>query len=228
MASEGEGAAATATKRKIEEDEGAEEGDNKRAKAEEKTDEEGAQKESEGEASNEGGGDASAAVAASAAPEDDGAKAETDGGSGASSSEPNKHELPLTLKAGLRAKLEGLIDSGKCTRANLDAKILSALGEFAEETAIEIIQHFSDADQNSMRSKSAFLAGVIKRFRQEQQGGGGMGGGAPYAGGQPGGASASFHGPPAAVNGELVPAVSEKLEAIFATGLVQREDLDSR
>lgn len=228
MASEGDDSTG-ATKRKIEEEEseGAEEGGNKRAKAEETTEGEGVQKEAEGEASTEGG--AAADAVADAAPGDGGAKAEADGsgGGGDSGPETNKHDLPLTLKAGLRAKLEELIDSGKCTRAHLDAKILASLGEFAEETAIEVIQHFSDADQTNMRSKSAFLAGVIKRFKQEQQGGGAMGGGSS-AGGPAGGSTPSFQGPPSAVNGEFVSSVQQKLDAIFATGMVQREDLDSR
>jgi hypothetical protein len=227
MASEGDDSTG-ATKRKIEEEdgEGAEEGVNKRAKAEETTEGEGVQKEAKGEASKEGGGAAEAE--ADAAPGDGGAKGDADGGGGGDSApETSKHDLPLTLKAGLRAKLEELIDSGKCTRAHLDAKILASLGEFAEETAIEVIQHFSDADQASMRSKSAFLAGVIKRFKQEQQGGGAMGGGSS-AGGPGGGATPSFQGPPSAVNGEFVSSVQQKLDAIFATGMVQREDLDNR
>ena len=227
MASEGDDSTG-ATKRKIEEEEseGAEEGGNKRAKAEETTEGEGVQKGAEEEASTEGG--AAADAVADAAPGDGGAKAEADGsGGGDSGPETNKHDLPLTLKAGLRAKLEELIDSGKCTRAHLDAKILASLGEFAEETAIEVIQHFSDADQTNMRSKSAFLAGVIKRFKQEQQGGGAMGGGSS-AGGPAGGSTPSFQGPPSAVNGEFVSSVQQKLDAIFATGMVQREDLDSR
>eukprot|EP00281_Chroomonas_sp_CCMP1168_P026526 CAMPEP_0206228906 /NCGR_PEP_ID=MMETSP0047_2-20121206/9414_1 /ASSEMBLY_ACC=CAM_ASM_000192 /TAXON_ID=195065 /ORGANISM="Chroomonas mesostigmatica_cf, Strain CCMP1168" /LENGTH=394 /DNA_ID=CAMNT_0053652171 /DNA_START=2417 /DNA_END=3599 /DNA_ORIENTATION=+ len=152
---------------------------------------------------------------------------------------PNPFNLPEQLKPGVRARLEMLFSSGKIGRDELDLKILSSLAEFPEVKGSEIVDHFADADTGSIRNKSAFLAGVIRRYRTEMQsmGGGGFGGGGGgYGGGGGGGLSGmaasyggGYGGPPAAGQGAtLSPMVSAKLESIFSSGQIRRDDLDTR
>lgn len=65
---------------------------------------------------------------------------------------------------------------------------MNSLSEFPDSVGVQILEHFADADMRSVRNKSAFLAGVMRRFRNEHKGpymgggGGGMMGGGGYGG----------------------------------------------
>ena len=111
------------------------------------------------------------------------------------------------------------------TAKEMDHKILSSLCEFADATGVQIVEHFAEADMSSIRNKCGYLAGVMKRFRQER---GSFGGG--FGGGMGGGYGAPGHGAPllpppqpvfqGAPAGVMWPSVQKKLDALFATGVV--------
>jgi hypothetical protein len=76
---------------------------------------------------------------------------------------PNPYNLPDALKPGVKARLEMLFASGKVQRDELDLKILTTLADFNEMQGGEILDNFAEANTASIRNKSAFLAGVIRR-----------------------------------------------------------------
>uniref|UniRef100_A0A7S4PPQ6 Heterogeneous nuclear ribonucleoprotein Q acidic domain-containing protein n=1 Tax=Guillardia theta TaxID=55529 RepID=A0A7S4PPQ6_GUITH len=141
-------------------------------------------------------------------------------------------KLPEVLdsKPATKAKLEWLFSTGKCRRDELDSKIVASLCDFSDSVGVQIIEHFCDADMSTMRSKSAFLAGVIKRFRTE---------GAAVRVMHPMGMNVPAVPPPAYTGmvfqpspmippAGLIPSVQQKLDALFASGKCARSDIDSR
>ena len=124
---------------------------------------------------------------------------------------------PDGMKPAVREKLEGLFVSGRCRRDEIDMKIMQSLAEFPESVGMQILSNFSDADMNSIRNKSAFLAGVMKRFRTEtplisSHAAPTMGAYGPGLGG--------FSSSLSADTGGMLPTVHSRLEAIFASGKV--------
>ena len=124
---------------------------------------------------------------------------------------------PEGMKPAVREKLESLFASGRCRRDEIDLKIMQSLSEFPEAVGLQILSNFSDADMTSIRNKSAFLAGVMKRFRTEH----------PISSAHPpstmgaygpglGGLSSSI----SADTGGMLPTVHARLEQIFASGKV--------
>ena len=174
--------------------------------------------------------------------EDAGKEAETEGGTGQADEKPateasaaveppkaalappppaaDTSGLPevLNTRPATKAKLEWLFTTGKCTQAEMDQKIISSLCEFPDATGVQIVEHFAEADMSSIRNKCGYLAGVMKRFRSDAR----MFG-LPASAALP--PPPSFQGPP---GGGMWPSVQEKLDMIFASGVVSRDDLDSR
>ena len=128
---------------------------------------------------------------------------------------------PEGMKPSVRERLEILFGSGKCRRDEIDLKIMQSLSEFSEASALQILINFGEADMASIRNKSAFLAGVMKRFRTENPLGNALS--APSMGASMGaygpglGLSSSFSGDSAG----MIPGVQARLEAIFASGKVR-------
>ena len=124
---------------------------------------------------------------------------------------------PEGMKPAVREKLEGIFASGRVRRDEIDMKIMQSLSEFSEAVGLQILSNFSDADMSSIRNKSAFLAGVMKRFRTETSltvahPTPTMGAYGPGLGGFSSGLSAD--------TGGMLPTVHSRLEAIFASGKV--------
>jgi len=133
----------------------------------------------------------------------------------------------INTRPATKAKLEWLFTTGKVTLKDMDQKIISSLCEFPDATGVQIVEHFGEADMTSIRNKCGYLAGVMKRFRQERNMYGGLppSFGATSLGAVLQGSSAAMVGAP---GGGMWPSVQLKLDALFATGVVTQEDLDSR
>uniref|UniRef100_A0A7S0EYD0 Heterogeneous nuclear ribonucleoprotein Q acidic domain-containing protein n=1 Tax=Hanusia phi TaxID=3032 RepID=A0A7S0EYD0_9CRYP len=146
--------------------------------------------------------------------------------------ESTSMKLPevMDTRPAIKAKLEWLYSTGKCRRDELDLKIVASLCDFSDSVGVQIIEHFCDADMATMRSKSAFLAGVIKRFRNES-----ASVRAPLPLGMnipavppPAYTGMSFQQPPGFPLGGLPPTVQQKLDSLFASGKCSRSDIDQR
>lgn len=219
------------TKRPLEETE-AEEGEANDADAAAEPEAKKVKVEAEGESKTEGAAaDGEAQGDANGAKEESGGdvKGESnEGGASAGGNAEDEAELPevLSTRPATKAKLLWLFTTGKVTAKEMDHKIISSLCEFPDATGVQIVEHFGEADMSSIRNKCGYLAGVMKRFRQERGMFGGLMGG--YGAPVPGAAlppPPTFQGAP---NGEMWPSVQVKLDAIFAAGHVTQEDLDSR
>jgi hypothetical protein len=83
-----------------------------------------------------------------------------------------------------KAKLKWLFTTGKCSRFEMDNKIIASLCDFPDATGVQIVEHFAEADMSSIRNKCGYFAGVMKRLRSEHSSfGGGARGGGGYGGG---------------------------------------------
>jgi hypothetical protein len=132
-------------------------------------------------------------------------------------STPGSGPWPESMKPAVREKLESLFSSGRCRRDEIDLKIMQSIAEFPEAVGLQILSNFSDADMTSIRNKSAFLAGVMKRFRTElplstAHHAPTMGAYGPGLGGLSSAVSAE--------TGGMLPSIHAKLEQIFASGKV--------
>jgi hypothetical protein len=73
-------------------------------------------------------------------------------------------QIPLTV----RAVLENIFASGSCQKHELEACCIDSLKDFTEEEAMAIVMKFQDADLGTVRSKTAFFIGILKRFRRDK------------------------------------------------------------
>ena len=132
-------------------------------------------------------------------------------------------QFPDNMKPAVRARLEALFSAGKCRRDEIDLKILQSLSEFAEPAGLQIVSNFCEADMASIRNKSAFLAGVMKRFRADNP----IVHSSAYGlapGLAPGlGARASYIPPD-----KMWPSVQAKLDSLYSLGKIKKDDLDQR
>ena len=77
------------------------------------------------------------------------------------------------LSPGLSAKIQGAIASGLFPATALDPKILSDLAQLPEHMASVVIDRFLSSNMGNIRNPSAFLVGVMNRFKAEVQQSGG-------------------------------------------------------
>lgn len=49
----------------------------------------------------------------------------------------------------------------------LDNKAIRELAEFSAEKGVQILEQFENSDLNNVRNKSAYLGGVMTRFRRQ-------------------------------------------------------------
>ena len=84
----------------------------------------------------------------------------------------------------VQARLEAIFNTNLVTRSELDAKCFIELRHLPEMVALEVLDKFCETQLPTIRNKTAFFLGIVKRFRSErgikgnQHGGGGGGGGA--------------------------------------------------
>uniref|UniRef100_A0A7S1ITM1 Heterogeneous nuclear ribonucleoprotein Q acidic domain-containing protein n=1 Tax=Eutreptiella gymnastica TaxID=73025 RepID=A0A7S1ITM1_9EUGL len=108
----------------------------------------------------------------------------------------------------VQERLNLFYSMGLMNPSDLDPAILESMAQFPAETGLAILEKLSTADLANIRNKNGFLAGIMKRFR----------------------------GGTRCVNPEhnlqaqalLPPSVQLALENLYATGLVQRTELDGK
>eukprot|EP01012_Entosiphon_sulcatum_P034182 TRINITY_DN4330_c0_g1_i1.p1 TRINITY_DN4330_c0_g1~~TRINITY_DN4330_c0_g1_i1.p1 ORF type:complete len:459 (-),score=89.25 TRINITY_DN4330_c0_g1_i1:574-1950(-) len=77
--------------------------------------------------------------------------------------QPVSHQLHNTIQT----KLDALYQSGKISEADLDDRILDSLASFEPAKACQIVDSLANADLANIANKSAFLAGIMKRYRRQ-------------------------------------------------------------
>ncbi|KAK9809709.1 hypothetical protein WJX73_008415 [Symbiochloris irregularis] len=93
------------------------------------------------------------------------------------------------LPRAVRHRMDDLIADGRLAKGDIDGRMAKSLSDLPTNLALEAIEKFAVANLDTVRSKTGFLMGIIKRIQQEayppRYGGGGYGGGygAPAYGG---------------------------------------------
>jgi hypothetical protein len=96
------------------------------------------------------------------------------------------------LSRSVRHRLRDLMDDGKLSNTEVDQRMVKALSDLPSELGLEAVDKFATSNLDSVRSKTGFMMGIIKRVAQE----GMMGGRPPMGGGWGGG-----YGPPPGMYG---------------------------
>lgn len=71
------------------------------------------------------------------------------------------------LHNSIQTKLDALYQTGKLCEADLDDRILDSLASFEPAKACQIVDSLANADLANIANKSAFLAGIMKRYRRQ-------------------------------------------------------------
>ena len=131
--------------------------------------------------------------------------------------------LPLTLCAAPACSALGFPPARpacqQCSAADFDDRVLHLLSTVPPADGVGCLSKLESALRipGSVRSPSAYLAGVVKRVA------GHPGGGAPAGGGPQ-------HGPPAGAGGlpQLAPSAAQALEGLYASGRLRPGELEGR
>ena len=148
------------------------------------------------------------------------------------------NRLPYSVRQRIEllyAALDGAY--GGNARKDIAPCCIDSLKDFDEVTCCDIIDKLNQADWSTVRNRTAFFIGVLKRYRANpSMGGGGGEGGALQGSGAvappPPPSVAKDHGPPAGLDEkttamtQLAPSVRQKLEDMFACGDCRLEDLE--
>ncbi len=90
-----------------------------------------------------------------------------------------------SLPYSIQGKFQHMFMTGRLRPDELDPKCYQQIGAFPEDMQINIVDRFDQADLNTVRNKTGFFLGILKRFRQDNPGAGRSGGyqayGAPAA-----------------------------------------------
>mmetsp|Transcript_6985 Transcript_6985/g.9449 ORF Transcript_6985/g.9449 Transcript_6985/m.9449 type:complete len:141 (-) Transcript_6985:187-609(-) len=73
------------------------------------------------------------------------------------------------LPRGIRRKLEDLIEDRKISSKDIEARAIGELRDLGEEQGFEAVERFCATNLDSVRSKTGFLMGIIKRIREESR-----------------------------------------------------------
>ncbi|KAK3248748.1 hypothetical protein CYMTET_41795 [Cymbomonas tetramitiformis] len=114
-------------------------------------------------------------------------------------------------------KIESLYTTGKVKRGELDGRSMQSLGNFKEEEVLEVLEQFGGPNLEGARNKSAYLAGVMKRYRAD-----------PKAG--------PWHMHSQIAQGatreqlldQIVPAVKKRIDELVANNAITASDIDDR
>ncbi|KAK9857159.1 hypothetical protein WJX84_003380 [Apatococcus fuscideae] len=93
----------------------------------------------------------------------------------------------------VRYRLRDLLDDGRLTKEDVDMRMCKTLADMPSDLALEAVDKFAMASLDTVRSKTGFMMGIIKRVQADAyapryggRGGGydrGYGGGSRYGGG---------------------------------------------
>lgn len=72
---------------------------------------------------------------------------------------------------------------GKLTNEDVDQRMVKTLGDLSESLGLEAIDKFAGSNLDTVRSRTGFMMGIIKRVDMEARGGPMMGRPPPYGGG---------------------------------------------
>ncbi|KAK3287541.1 hypothetical protein CYMTET_4963 [Cymbomonas tetramitiformis] len=76
---------------------------------------------------------------------------------------PDLSDLPRPI----RYKLEDIVKERRIRATDIEGRAIAALKELPEDMAHEAIERFSAANLESIRTKTGFLIGIVKRIRDE-------------------------------------------------------------
>eukprot|EP00301_Raphidiophrys_heterophryoidea_P024701 c8105_g1_i1.p1 GENE.c8105_g1_i1~~c8105_g1_i1.p1 ORF type:complete len:493 (-),score=95.95 c8105_g1_i1:1152-2501(-) len=76
-----------------------------------------------------------------------------------------KDSAMASLTPAVRARVEAMFNSGKCGRDELETCCIDSLRDFPEDMALQIVDKFLETDIATVRSKTAFFIGILKRYR---------------------------------------------------------------
>eukprot|EP00620_Florenciella_sp_RCC1587_P018755 CAMPEP_0182566470 /NCGR_PEP_ID=MMETSP1324-20130603/7933_1 /TAXON_ID=236786 /ORGANISM="Florenciella sp., Strain RCC1587" /LENGTH=268 /DNA_ID=CAMNT_0024780281 /DNA_START=233 /DNA_END=1035 /DNA_ORIENTATION=- len=173
--------------------------------------------------------DVSSAVAAAVAPSvdepaDEGSRkrAREEGSDGAPHYDHGAAAAAPTTFA-WEAKLAELIASGKIVKDELDDGAILQLKQVSEVVAMSCLDHFAETDLSTVRSKSAYLVGIIRRLNTSN----------PHTGVHPAANAVANHGSVDTASldstmAALPASVQGRLQQIFASGSVKPDDLEPR
>lgn len=71
------------------------------------------------------------------------------------------------MPAGVRRKLDQIFSAGAVAKKDIEPRVLRELKEFGEHGACTILERYASKNLQNVRNKTAFLIGVIKRYRDE-------------------------------------------------------------
>eukprot|EP00124_Ichthyophonus_hoferi_P003828 Ihof_evm5s361 gene=Ihof_evmTU5s361 len=74
-------------------------------------------------------------------------------------------DLPDWFTPLLKEKISYIYSKGQVTRNDLDKNVLESMRDFTPAVQVEILEKYAETDLNGIRSKTAFLVGILKRYR---------------------------------------------------------------
>eukprot|EP00998_Keelungia_sp_KM082_P007350 NODE_354_length_2049_cov_50.690427_g348_i0.p1 GENE.NODE_354_length_2049_cov_50.690427_g348_i0~~NODE_354_length_2049_cov_50.690427_g348_i0.p1 ORF type:complete len:568 (+),score=117.50 NODE_354_length_2049_cov_50.690427_g348_i0:72-1775(+) len=77
---------------------------------------------------------------------------------------------PPMLNAAAQARIDQLIQAGQLGQGELQNNALQLISKQPAPLQLEIIEKFAEADLTSMRNKTAYLMGVVKRYQNQMTG----------------------------------------------------------
>lgn len=83
----------------------------------------------------------------------------------ARSEEPANRDIPDWFSPALRSKLDSLYSSSQLVNGDLDRNVLDSMRDFPAAVQLEIIDRFAETNLTTVRNKTAFLVGILKRYR---------------------------------------------------------------
>ncbi|EIE23473.1 hypothetical protein COCSUDRAFT_63013 [Coccomyxa subellipsoidea C-169] len=81
---------------------------------------------------------------------------------------PDRGNVDLDiLPRSVRYKLRDIMDDGRIGKNDIDARMLKALADLPVDLGIEAVDKFAMASLDSVRSKTGFMMGIIKRIQED-------------------------------------------------------------
>jgi hypothetical protein len=121
------------------------------------------------------------------------------------------------------ARVDHLVATGVIVERELDARSLLSLSEFPAKATLDILEQFAGPNMDAVRNKSAYLAGVMKRYKRDVM----LAGAAPSAFQMPAPVDTAGMGRQELLN-LLAPVCREALEVVMGQGVITEKDMDER
>ncbi|BDA47365.1 probable heterogeneous nuclear ribonucleoprotein Q at N-terminal half [Coccomyxa sp. Obi] len=84
---------------------------------------------------------------------------------------PDRGNVDLDiLPRSVRYKLRDIMDDGRISKNDVDARMLKALADLPVDLGCEAVEKFAMASLDSVRSKTGFMMGIIKRIQEDLSG----------------------------------------------------------